>query len=123
MLWHRDQTFQLIVDAERNTLRFAVVLPEVAADSPMYADFQQFVAARFADDLPEHRRIDKKKAAIRCGNRKGDVSLTLRVLDGDYQYATRKLVNLVHEVFLVFLCDGRYYDYMVETFELDPDHL
>lgn len=121
MLWHRDRTFELVVDSERNTLRFPLVLPEVPA--AMYAEFQQFVNDRFAEDLPDHRRIDKNKVSIRCTNRKGDVSLTLTVLDGDYVYATRRLVNLVHEVFLVFLFDGRYYDYLVETFDLDPDHM
>lgn len=123
MLWHRDRNFELILDPARNTLRFPVVLPQVPAASAMYAEFQQFVDSRFAADLPDHRRIDKSKVAIRCANRKGDVSLTLTVLDGDYQYSTRKLVNLVHEVFLVFLFDGRYYDYLVETFDLDPDRL
>jgi hypothetical protein len=123
MLWHRGRNFELILDTGRKTLRFPVVLPEVPAESSMYEEFQQFVDAHFADDLPGHRRIDKSKVSIRCANRKGDVSLTLTVLDGDYAYATRKLVNLVHEVFLVFLFDGRYYDYMVETFDLDPDRM
>jgi hypothetical protein len=123
MLWHRDRNFELIVDPARKTLRFPVVLPQVPAGSSMYAELLQFVEGRFAEDLPDHRRIDKSKATIQCGNRKGDVSLTLTVLESDYEYATRKLVNLVHEVFLVFLMDGRYYDYMVETFDLDPDRL
>jgi hypothetical protein len=123
MLWHRERNFELIFDPVRHTLRIPVVLPEVPAGSSMYAEFEQFVAARFADDLPDHRRIDKSKASIECANRKGDVSLTLKVLDNDVEYATRKLINLVHEVFLVFLLDGRYYDYMVETFDLDPDRL
>lgn len=123
MLWHRDRNFELILDPERNTLRFPVVLPEVPKDSGMYADFQRFVSARFAEDLPDHRRIDNRKASVRCLNRKGDVSLSMTVLDGDYAYSARKLVNLVHEVFLVFLFDGRYYDYLVETFDLDPDRL
>lgn len=123
MLWHRDRHFELIVDPARSTLRFPVVLPQIPPGSPMYAEFRQFVEARFSGDLPGHRTIDRKKATIRCGNRKGDVSLTLTVLDGDYEYATRKLVNLVHEIFLVFLYDGRYYDYLVQTFDLDPDHM
>ncbi len=113
----------LIFDSTRKTLRFPVVLPEVAPASSMYADFQEFVKARFSADLPDHRRIDERKAVIRSANRKGNVSLSLTVLDTDFEYGVRKLVNLVHEVFLDFLLDGRYYDYLVETFDLDPDHL
>ena len=86
----------------------------------MYAEFRQFVEARISGELPG-TGDRPEKGQMRCGNRKGDVSLTLTSLDGDYEYATRKLVNLVHEIFLVFLYDGRYYDYLVETFDLDPD--
>lgn len=123
MVWHRGRDFELIFDSTRKTLRFPVVLPEVAPASSMYADFQEFVKARFSADLPDHRRIDERKAVIRSANRKGNVSLSLTVLDTDFEYGVRKLVNLVHEVFLDFLLDGRYYDYLVETFDLDPDHL
>ncbi len=35
--------------------------------------------------------------------------------------AHRQLIHLVHEIFMTFLLDGRYYEYMVETFDLDPD--
>jgi len=55
-------------------------------------------------------------------NRGGTVALTVKALDGDVEYATRGLINLVHEIYLVFLMDGRNYDYMIETFDLDPDH-
>jgi hypothetical protein len=33
----------------------------------------------------------------------------------------RKLIRLVYEIFLTFLLDGRYYEYLVENFNLDPD--
>lgn len=123
MLWHRDRLFELLLDVPRKTLRFPVVLPEVPANSPMYREFREFVESRFSDNLPEHRRIDAKKASIRCGNRGGSVSLTLTALDGDFDYGVRKLIHLVHEVYMDFLLDGRYYEYMVEKFDLDPDRM
>lgn len=123
MLWHRDRVFDLVLDVPRKTLRFPLVLPEVPADSPMYRGFQEFIAARFSESLPEHRRIDAKKARIRCGNRAGNVSLTLTALDGDFEYGIRKLILLVHEVYMDFLFDGRYYEYMIEKFDLDPDRM
>jgi hypothetical protein len=35
----------------------------------------------------------------------------------------QKLIGLVQEIYMGFLYDGRYYDYMIEVFDLDPDHM
>jgi hypothetical protein len=122
MVWHRDRVFDLIFDANRGTMRFPLVLPDVPADSKMYLDLKEFIKARHSDELPDHRRIDRRKAQVGSYVRGGNVSLTLTVRNGDYQYGARKLINLVHEIFLVFLADG-YYEYMVEAFDLDPDRM
>jgi hypothetical protein len=123
MLWHRDRLFELILDVPKKTLRLPLVLPEVPASSSMYREFQEWVESLHSEDLLEHRRIDRKKAHLRCGNRGGNVSLALTVIDGDYEYGTRKLIHAVHETYLTFLADGRYYEYLVETFDLDPDRM
>lgn len=122
MVWHRDRVFDFIFDANRGTMRFPLVLPDVPADSKMYLDLKEFIKARHSDELPDHRRIDGRKAQVGSFVRSGNVSLTLTVRNGDYQYGARKLINLVHEIFLVFLADG-YYEYMVEAFDLDPDRM
>lgn len=121
MMWHRDQMFEFLVDLEKGTLRFPLVLPGVPADSSMYKEFKAFLKSRQDEDLLEHRRIDKARAELKPYNRGGNVSVTLKIKDGDYAYGTQRLINLVHEIYLVFLYDGRYYDYLVETFDLDPD--
>ena len=118
MVWHRDRVF----DANRGTMRFPLVLPDVPADSKMYLDLKKFIKMRQSGELPEHRRIDAGKAHVGSYFRSGNVSVTLTVLNGDYQYGAQKLINLVHEIFLVFLADG-YFDYMVEAFDLDPDRM
>jgi hypothetical protein len=123
IMWHRDRTFEFVVDLQKQTMSFPVVLPDVPAHSSMYSEFREFVESRQSGNLPDHRRIDPAKVQVRCGNRDGNASLTLAVKDGDYEYAVRKLVSLVHEVYMVFLYDGRYYDYLVETFDLDPDRI
>ena len=121
MLWHRDRFFELILDPTRKAMRFPVVLPEVPAGSSMSREYGQFVQSRGDTSLPPHRRIDPKKAVVRPVHRAGSIGLAVAVKGGDYEYATRKLIHLVHETFMVFLYDGRYYDYLVETFDLDPD--
>ena len=50
-------------------------------------------------------------------------SLTITAADGNLKYAIRKLIQLVHEIYMVFLYDGRYYGYMLEVFNLDPDRM
>ncbi|MBI3678805.1 MAG: hypothetical protein HY235_00115 [Acidobacteria bacterium] len=123
MTWHKDRSFELIVDAKRNTLRIPVVLPEVPSNSAMYRELEQFLESRESPTLPEHRRIHTAKARIRAANRGGNVSVTLTVQDGDFEYGARKLINTIHEIFMDFLSDGRYYEYQLEKFNLDPDQV
>lgn len=120
--WHRDQVFEWVWNERRQTLRISCVLPAVPADSAMYRALKAWLAARQDDALPEHRRCDRNKVALKTYNRGGDVALTLHVLDGDLDYAVKKLVNLVNEIYQDFLSSGLYFEWMVETFELDPDN-
>ena len=99
------------------------MLPK-APKLPIYEAFKEsFVASRQSQETIEHRRIDPKKIRISCSLRNGDISLLFVSKDSDFEYATQKLINLVHEVFLVFLNDGMYYEYMIEAFDLDPDQI
>lgn len=119
LLWHRDRIFEFVFDPSRNSMSFPSVLPNVPSE--MHRDLKRFIESRYSTDLPEHRRIDSDKAQINTSNRKGTVAINLLVLDGDDEYGVRKLIHLVHEIFLTFLLDGRYYEYMVDNFDLDPD--
>jgi hypothetical protein len=57
---------------------------------------------------------------LRVTARGGSVSLALAVRGGEWEYCTRKLVHLAHEVFMVFLPDGPYDLYRVDKLGLDP---
>ena len=89
----------------------------------MYQELKAFVRSRQADDLPEHRRVDAARLQTRTYSRGGNVLLVMKSLDGDSEYAARKLVHLVNEIYLSFLSEGQYLDYMIETFNLDPDRM
>ena len=121
--WRPDLVFDLILDPPTGTLQLPLLLPNVPAGSTMYRAFKAFIQERHAETTPAHRRIDRKKARITCRNRAGAVALSLTVKDGDYEYGARKIIHLVQEVFLVFLTDGPYRDYVVELFNLDPDSM
>jgi hypothetical protein len=121
MVWHHDRAFELLLDVGQKTLQFPEVLPGVPARSPMYRELQAFLKVRQSDELPEHRRVNPTKARLASGNKRGTVSITVTVKDGDFDYATRKIIHIVHEIFLIFLVDGPYFEYMVEHLGLDPD--
>lgn len=121
-IWHRDQIFECIVDPKRKTIRIPIVLPDVPARSQMDSAFKNYVKERHGTARPEHRRIDSAKTEVKAYNRSDQASVTANVKNGDYDYATRKLINLINEIYLDFLRDGLYYEYMIETFNLDPDH-
>jgi hypothetical protein len=119
--WHHEKFFDIQFDEKNNTVKFPALLPEVPSDSDMYKAFKKFVKARQADTLPDHRRIESSKALVKTLNRSSTVSLSLKMLDDDVEYGAKKIIHLAHEVFMDFLMDGLYYDYLVEVFDLDPD--
>jgi hypothetical protein len=121
--WHRGRVFDLTFDARAGTLRLPELLTAVPADSTMYEDLKDFIRSRQSDDLPDHRQLDARRIQIRTYNRGGNILLALKAKDGDCEYAVRKLVHLVNEIYLTFLTDSKYFDYLVETFNLDPDRM
>jgi hypothetical protein len=119
MIWHRDRSFDLIVDTRKKAILIPEVLPCVPA--AIYRDFKAFVESRHAASLPDHRRIDKSKACVRSTNRRGTVSLRMAVKAGDYEYGLQRLIHLVHETYLIFLANGMYRDYMSERLGVNFD--
>jgi hypothetical protein len=114
MIWHCDRVFDLFVDSRKRTIQIPVVLPAVPPRSPLYKNFKAFVASHQSPNLSDHRRIEKSKVRVACAHRRGSISLTMAVKDGDYEYALQCLIHLVQETYLIFLPDGPYRDYMVD---------
>jgi hypothetical protein len=121
MVWHHDRPFEMVLDVGEKTLQFPEVLPGVPARSPMYRELQAFLKERQSGEKPEHRSVNPRKTRLALSNKRGIVSVMAMVKDGDFDYGTRKIIQMVHEIFLIFLVDGSYYEYMVEHLGLDPD--
>jgi hypothetical protein len=119
ILWRGNRYFELMLDSHQCTIQFPSLLPD--ADPSMGRELHAFLKSRHSESIPGHRRIDARKASIRCSKRRGGIAVSLTVKDGDYEYGTRKLIQVVNEVFLIFLSDGRYHDYVVKIFDLEPD--
>ena len=65
---------------------------------------------------PDHRRIDRRRARLLCSNRRDNVVVTMTVLENEFEYATRKLIHATNEIFMIFLRDGPYAEYIHEVF-------
>jgi hypothetical protein len=121
ILWHYGRVNPLLLDLERRTLTFEALLPQVSRQDPMVAELKVFVRAFASREVPEHRRIDPKLGRLKVRAVRGALTLQMDVLGGDYDYCVRKLVHVTHEIFLVFLREGPYFEYRCAALGLDPD--
>jgi hypothetical protein len=118
-VWLFRHEMELIVDPAREALRFKQLLPGIPASSAMYAELKGFVRQRHDQELPDHRRIDRKRAEVSCTNRGGSVSLSLKVKRNQYAYGVNRIVNLVHELF-IYLRDS-HPEYLLENFDVPQE--
>jgi hypothetical protein len=121
LLWHYNRTYRLILDLDAMTLAIADMLPGVPAKSPMIAELRAFLKPFGTDKVPEHRRVDPDKGELKLSQYRQALTLRMAVRDQEFVYCTRKLVHVAHEVFMVFLREGPYYQYRVDKLGLDPD--
>ena len=118
-VWLIGHRMELVVDEAKGVLRFKQLLPGMPARSAHYAELKRFVEHRHDRALPEHRRIDRRRAEVSCSNRNGFVSVSLKVKNNQYVYGVNRIVNLVHEVFL-YLRES-HPEYLVENFNVPQE--
>jgi hypothetical protein len=118
-VWGIYDEIELIVDTERGTLRFRRMLPNVPARSEIYRELRSFIAERHDSALPEHRRIDRRRAEASCSTRGGSFSMQIKVNKNEYAYAVNRGINLVHELF-VHLKDA-HPGYLAESFDVPEE--
>ncbi len=118
-VWLINHQMELQADTAKQLLRFRQLLPGVPAKSAMYAELRRFIEQRHDRELPEHRRVDRRRAEVSCSNRAGVVSLTLKVKNNQYAYGVNRIVNLVHELFLHLR--ESHPEYLVENFDVPQE--
>ncbi len=118
-VWLIRHRMELIVDTSKHVLRFKQLLPGVPASSALYGELKSFIKQRHDRKLPDHRRIDLRRAEVACSNRAGFVSISLKVKKNQYAYGVNRIVNLVHELFL-HLRDA-HPEYLVENFDVPQE--
>src|SRR5262249_56413521 len=68
-VWVINHRMELSVDTAKHELRFKRLLPNVPSKSGLYSELKSFIERRHDKELPEHRRIDRRRAEVSCGNR------------------------------------------------------
>lgn len=119
--WFRDVTFRVVFDRVRRTLTFVGMLPGIPARSEMDRHLRAFVKVYTTAAVPEHRRVDPRRVKVSVVNRGGAESLVFGFRTKDTAYAVRKAVHLAHDILQDFLNDGRYVQYNVDHFNLNPE--
>lgn len=117
--WLYGQPFTLVCDVARHRLTLSDLLPGIERDTLLYREIKAFLKERAAADLPAHRRVDPALATALPRMRGGLVSIELTLAKSAYDEGTRKLINLVHELFL-FL-NEYWADYMWQSFQLNME--
>ena len=117
--WLGSRPLEFTIDTAKSALIFKQILPNVASRSPLYSELKRFLKTRSDFELPDHRRIDPKRAEVLCINRNGKVSIGLKVKRNQYAYALNRLVNLVHELFVQL--NDLHPDYMCENFDVPQE--
>jgi hypothetical protein len=119
--WLRDVAFRVVFDAPRRTLTFVDLLPAIGTGSPMDRSLRAFVRLHTSPAVPPHRRVDPRRIAVTVVNRGGAASITFAFRTKDVGYAVQKAVHLAHDILQDFLNEGRYLQYCVDHFNLNPE--
>jgi len=119
--WFHGQVIDVTLDRKRQTIALVDLLPAVDVEPALTPNLRAFL--KQLSDMPEHRRLDETRARLTLRRKENALTLSVRSLDGDLDYACRKLVHIANEILLVFL-GGRLYDsYKVEGLGVDPEQL
>jgi len=120
--WFRDREFEISLDANGRCLRLHGAVDHVLARSSLDRALRAWLRSRQSSALAEHRRLDPARVQLTLRNSGGAITLSLQSLDGDLEYAMRKLVHLLNELYLDFLATQAPFDWLIESFGLDPDN-
>ena len=121
IVWFRGQTMRLDVDTHRGRVCLQDVLPPIAPRSRIDRDLRNWLRSRESPELPAHRIIDPLQFQTALRRAGGRMQLIVTSRFGEADQATRKLLRLVNELYLDFLAAPGRYDWVVATYDLDPD--
>lgn len=85
----------------------------------MARELRSMVLDRMTRAVPDHKRIDRRRARVDVRIPSGDLSLSVRIRGANHEYAVRRVLNLINDMFL--LLHASYPDYLTERFGLSTE--
>jgi hypothetical protein len=104
-------------DPRRRTLTFPALFPGV--DRATAGPLKSLVASRTDRDQPDHKRLDARRARLTGALRKGDFSLSIEIRGANHEYAVKKALNVINELFLSL--HEQHPEYLVERFGISAE--
>ena len=117
--WLARAPYDLIYEPATGSFTFTNVLPNVSARTPLARALKTFIEARSATRLPEHRRINPRRASVTAFVRQGTMRLQIVAKSGHHAYGANRVVNLVHEVYLHL--QSYYPEYLWDNYDVPQD--
>ena len=96
---------------------FPGLLPEAGPE--IVAAMRAMVAERSTRALPDHKRLDARRARLACAARKGSFSLSVNIRGRNEHYAVSKTLNLINEMFVTL--HEAHPDYLVQHFGISQE--
>jgi hypothetical protein len=113
-LWLTRTPMLVTYDPAASTLAFPRLIPSAAAVPSIVPALKGLVAEHLGSTVPEHRRVDKRRATVRCSVRDGHISLSFVVRGGHHAYAIKAGLNLVNRLFLQL--QAHHPEYLIQQF-------
>jgi hypothetical protein len=118
--WLWNLPFQLTFERRKKAISFPQLLPNINPGSELEAELKAFIRKLSSRDRPEHRRLDPRRITVRYSKRGNSGSLAFVVAGNHYEYAVKKALNAVHEIFVGFL-NVQHGEYMRENLRVTEE--
>jgi hypothetical protein len=106
-------------DPAHGSLAFPALLPHVAESPALVRELKAIVAERSTRSVPDHKRIDARRARLSASISKGDFSLAVAIRGANHEYAVKRSLNLINDLFVMLR--ERHPEYLIEHFGMSSE--
>jgi hypothetical protein len=118
-LWLTRRPMTVTLEPHKRVLTFDAIFPDVEKVPGLAAALGRRVRGATAHGLPAHRRVDGRRVRLRSLVRKGAGSLRVEVRGQNGQYAVKRALGLVNDLFNHL--QECYPDYLIAHFGLSAE--
>ena len=115
--WLTKKAVRAEFDPRTNTLRFPDLFP--AIDKASAAALAAVIEDRSKRGMPDHKRLDGRRARVAGALRNGAFTLTAVVRGRNHGYAVKRVLGLINEMFVTL--QEHHPEYLIEHFGLSAE--